>query len=113
MLQGNDALVLPALPSRVPTMAAPAFAGSRPTWPVNFAGLPALALPLAGAKPTSIQLIGAPQAKEQLLAIGKQLEAALRGCWQPGELERPHRQRLGDCTQRAPDRMTPSAPRAR
>jgi amidase len=48
------------------------------TSPVNLAGLPALALPVAssGPVPASIQLIGPIGSEEQLLAAGAVLEAA-------------------------------------
>ena len=51
----------------------------RCTLPVNFAGVPALALPVLarGPLPASIQLISAPGTEERLLAFGAALEAAV------------------------------------
>ena len=48
---------------------------------VNFAGVPALALPAPGAGPlpASVQLIGPPGSEEKLLAAGAQLEQATAG----------------------------------
>ena len=52
---------------------------ARCTLPVNLAGVPALALPvpIVGALPASLQLIGPPHGEEMLLAAGLVLEAAL------------------------------------
>jgi amidase len=50
------------------------------TIPANLAGLPALALPVPGGPaglPASLQLIGPPGGEEQLLALGRVIEAAL------------------------------------
>ena len=51
----------------------------RCTLPVNFAGVPALALPVParGPLPASIQLVSAPGTEERLLAAGAVLEAAV------------------------------------
>jgi amidase len=51
------------------------------TMPGNLAGLPALALPVPGGPaglPASLQLIGPPGGEEQLIALGRIIEAALR-----------------------------------
>ncbi len=48
--------------------------------PANLAGLPALALPVPSPTglPASLQLIGPPGGEEQLIALGRVIEAALR-----------------------------------
>ena len=48
--------------------------------PANLAGLPALALPVPSPAglPASLQLIGPPGGEEQLIALGRVIEAALR-----------------------------------
>jgi amidase len=53
---------------------------ARCTLPVNLAGVPALSLPVpsSGPVPASLQLIGASGSEEQLLAAGRDLEAAAR-----------------------------------
>lgn len=53
---------------------------NRLTSPINFAGLPALALPVASraALPASLQLVGPANAEDLLLATGLFLEGALR-----------------------------------
>jgi amidase len=75
-----------ALPTLV---AAPPLIGERGrvpltllTMPVNLAGLPALALPLPGGPaglPASLQLIGPPGSEEDLVALGRHVEAAVAG----------------------------------
>ena len=77
---------------RHPFLAMPTLAGPPPlfgergisltvlTMPVNLAGLPALALPVPGGPadlPASLQLIGPPGGEEQLIALGRVIEAAL------------------------------------
>jgi len=50
------------------------------TMPANLAGLPALALPVPGGParlPASLQLIGPPGSEEQLLSLGRLIEAAV------------------------------------
>jgi amidase len=51
---------------------------ARCTLPVNFAGVPALSLPIpaSGPLPASIQLVSAPGSEERLLAAGAVVEAA-------------------------------------
>ncbi|MGD0603896.1 MAG: amidase [Streptosporangiaceae bacterium] len=52
------------------------------TAPANLAGLPALSLPVPGGAaglPASLQLIGPPGGEEQLIALGRVIEAALAG----------------------------------
>ena len=73
-----------ALPTLV---SAPPLIGERPrisltmlTMPANLAGLPALALPVPGGPaglPASLQLIGPPGSEEQLVALGRLIEAAV------------------------------------
>jgi amidase len=51
------------------------------TMPANLAGLPVLALPVPGGPAglsASLQLIGPPGGEEQLIALGRVIEAALR-----------------------------------
>ncbi len=49
----------------------------RATLPVNLAGLPALAMPVAAATfPASLQLVGPPGSEERLLALGQRIESA-------------------------------------
>jgi amidase len=50
------------------------------TMPANLAGLPALSLPVPGGPaglPASLQLIGPPGSEEQLISLGRVIEAAL------------------------------------
>ena len=82
-----------AMLARHPLLAMPTLAGPPPlfgergmsltvlTMPANLAGLPALALPVSGGPaglPASLQLIGPPGSEEQLAALGRVIEAALR-----------------------------------
>ncbi|MGH3160291.1 MAG: amidase [Streptosporangiaceae bacterium] len=80
MLSRFPFLALPTL------VAAPPLLGQRGvpltllTMPANVAGLPALALPVPGGPagmPASLQLIGPPGGEEQLLALGRIVQAAL------------------------------------
>ena len=79
--------------ARHPVLALPALIGAPPlldqrmsttilTMPANLTGLPALVLPVPGGPaglPASLQLIGPPGGEEQLLALGRVIEAALPG----------------------------------
>ena len=82
------------LQARHPILALPTLVGAPPligdrgeripltllTMPVNLAGLPALALPVPGGQaglPASLQLVGPPGSEEQLLALGRVIEAAV------------------------------------
>jgi amidase len=71
-------LALPTLQTLPPSLDEHRFDGSRFNLPVNFAGLPALAIPVAtaGRLPASLQLIGPPNGEELLLAVGRLIEAA-------------------------------------
>ena len=79
--------------ARHPFLALPTLVGAPPligergrlpltllTMPANLAGLPALALPVPGGParlPASLQLIGPPGSEEQLLSLGRLIEAAV------------------------------------
>jgi amidase len=79
--------------ARYPFLALPTLVGAPPliggggrmpltllTMPANLAGLPALALPVPGGPaglPASLQLIGPPGSEEQLVALGRRIEAAV------------------------------------
>ena len=82
------------LQARHPVLALPTLVGAPPligdragripltllTMPANLAGLPALALPVPGGPAgltASLQLIGPPGSEEQLLALGRVIEAAV------------------------------------
>jgi amidase len=81
--------------ARYPFLALPTLVGAPPliggggrmpltllTMPANLAGLPALALPVPGGPvglPASLQLIGPPGSEEQLVALGRRIEAAVAG----------------------------------
>lgn len=80
LLGRHPFLALPTL------LAAPPLLGERGipltllTMPVNLAGLPALALPVPGGPaglPASLQLAGPPGGEEQLIALGRRIEAAV------------------------------------
>jgi amidase len=85
-----------AMLARHPFLALPTLLGPPPrfgermslirlTAPANLAGLPALSLPVPGGPgvpaglPASLQLIGPPGGEEQLIALGRVIEAALVG----------------------------------
>jgi len=81
------------LQARHPFLALPTLVGAAPligerghipltllTMPANLAGLPALALPVPGGPaslPASLQLIGPPGSEEELLGLGRLIEAAV------------------------------------
>src|SRR3984957_7990738 len=82
------------LQARDPLLALPTLVGAPPligeqgqrmpltllTMPVNLAGLPALALPVPGGPAglsASLQLVGPPGSEEQLLALGRVIEAGV------------------------------------
>jgi len=82
-----------ALQARHPFLALPTLVGAPPligergpialtllTMPANLAGLPALALPVPGGPaglPASLQLVGPPGSEEDLVALGRLIEAAV------------------------------------
>jgi amidase len=72
-------LALPTLSCEPPPLDSPAFPATRLTLPVNFAGLPALALPIPrrDGPPASLQLIGGEYGEEMLLALGASIEQAM------------------------------------
>jgi amidase len=75
-----DVIATPTLTIFPPTFAeADDLLAARSTLPVNLAGVPALAIPVptGGPLPASVQLIGATNADESLLAAGLVLEAAV------------------------------------
>jgi amidase len=79
MVSPTSLLALPTLSTLPPSLDEDEFDGSRLALPVNFAGLPALAIPVptTGRLPASLQLIGPPGGEEILLAAGRIIEAAI------------------------------------
>jgi amidase len=73
-------IVLPTLVEFPPRIEAGIFRANRWTLPVNFAGLPALSIPVpsAGPLPASLQLIGPAYGEELLLTVGARIEDAVR-----------------------------------
>jgi amidase len=73
-----DALALPTVRFFAPPLTEVRPGYTELTNPVNLAGFPALALPVpaAGPLPASLQLIGAPDSEDMLLATGAILEAS-------------------------------------
>jgi amidase len=79
-LDRHPVLALPTLVGAPPLMGERGMSLTILTIPANLAGLPALALPVPGGPaglPASLQLIGPPGGEEQLLALGRVIEAAL------------------------------------
>jgi amidase len=77
-----DLLVSPTLLIFPPTMdSADQLLEARCTLPVNFAGVPALSLPIParGPLPASIQLVSAAGTEDRLLAAGAAVEVAVNG----------------------------------
>jgi Asp-tRNA(Asn)/Glu-tRNA(Gln) amidotransferase A subunit family amidase len=71
---------LPTLVEFPPALDATSFRGGRWTLPINFAGLPALSIPVptGGALPASLQLVGPAYSEDILLTIGKRIESAVQ-----------------------------------
>ncbi len=80
-LDRHPVLALPTLTGAPPLLGERGMSLTVLTMPANLAGLPALALPVPGGPaglPASLQLIGPPGGEEQLIALGRAIEAALR-----------------------------------
>jgi aspartyl-tRNA(Asn)/glutamyl-tRNA(Gln) amidotransferase subunit A len=95
--KGLDIAILPILADPLPTIAELDVAGGpqlqtamgrvvKYTRPVNYLGLPTLALPVPrnGGLPNGIQLIGRPYSEAQLFAIGQAYQREV-----PPEIARP------------------------
>ena len=81
-LDRHPVLALPTLVGAPPLLGQRRIPLTALTMPANLAGLPALALPVPGGPaglPASLQLIGPPGGEEQLIALGRVIEAALPG----------------------------------
>jgi amidase len=80
LLSRVSVIALPTLSEFPPEVEAGAFRANRWTLPVNFAGLPALSLPVPtrGPLPASLQLVGPAYGEEKLLAVGARIEAAVQ-----------------------------------
>jgi amidase len=79
MLAVHPVLVMPTLVGPPPLLDERGMSWTILTIPANLAGLPALALPVPGGPaglPASLQLIGPPGGEEQLIALGRAIEAA-------------------------------------
>jgi amidase len=82
MLARHPFLALPTLVGPPPLLGDRGMPLTLLTVPANLAGLPALSLPVPGGPaglPTSLQLIGPPGGEEQLIALGRTVEAAISG----------------------------------
>jgi len=80
MLAHHQFLALPTLVGAPPLLGGPFIPLTVLTMPANLAGLPALSLPVPGGPaglPASLQLIGPPGGEEQLIALGRVVEAAI------------------------------------
>jgi amidase len=80
MLAHHPFLALPTLVGPPPLLGERGMSLIVLTVPANLAGLPALSLPIPGGPaglPASLQLIGPPGGEEQLIALGRTVEAAI------------------------------------
>ena len=80
MLARHPFLVLPTLVGPAPLLGERGMPLILLTAPANLAGLPALSLPVPGGPaglPASLQLIGPPGGEEQLISLGRLIEAAI------------------------------------
>jgi amidase len=80
-LDRHPVLALPTLTGAPPLIGERGMSLTVLTMPANLTGLPALSLPVPGGPaglPASLQLIGPPGGEEQLIALGRVIEAALR-----------------------------------
>ena len=80
LLARDPFLAMPTLVSAPPLIGGPRIPLTVLTMPANLAGLPALALPVPGGPaglPASLQLIGLPGSEEQLVGLGRFIEAAV------------------------------------
>ena len=82
MLAHHPFLALPTLVGPPPLFGERGMSLTVLTVPANLAGLPALSLPVPGGPaglPASLQLIGPPGGEEQLIGLGRIIEAAISG----------------------------------
>jgi len=80
-LDRHPVLALPTLTGAPPLLGERGMSLTVLTMPANLAGLPALSVPVPGGPaglPASLQLIGPLGGEEQLIALGRVIEAALR-----------------------------------
>lgn len=79
-LAAVDVIALPTLTGSPPRLEeADRMYGIRQALPVNAAGLPALALPVPGrGMPASMQLVGPARSEPLLLALGREIESAMK-----------------------------------
>lgn len=80
MLAHHQFLALPTLVGAPPLLGGHLIPLTVLTMPANLAGLPALSLPVPcgpAGLPASLQLIGSPGGEEQLIALGRVIEAAI------------------------------------
>ena len=81
MLDRHPFLALPTLAGPPPLLGEQRMSLTVLTMPANLAGLPPWPCPFPAARPglpASLQLIGPPGGEEQLIALGRVIEAALR-----------------------------------
>jgi amidase len=78
-VDATSLLALPTLAKLPPRLDVARYPGNRLTLPLNFAGFPALSIPVPTTQgfPASLQLVGPPGGEELLLAAGAHIESAL------------------------------------